>query len=103
VDGVPKAYRQLTFGCGDDTTSSGLVTAHFHTFDVPGVVTLTASATDPNTGKQVSSTLQLTVAGGAGPVSSLTFTGPYVNAVLANSVNFGTAADTILQNGTYSR
>ena len=101
--GIPAAYRNLTFGCEGDSSTSGVVTAHFHAFDVPGVVTLIATATDPNTNRQVSATLQITVAGGTGPVSSLTFTGPFVNAVLANRVNFGTAADSILQNGTYSR
>jgi hypothetical protein len=107
--GVPAAYRRLIFGCETQQGSTsqapttGIVTAHFHAFDVPGTVILTASATDPNTNRSVSANLPITVSGGTGPVTSLTFTGPFVNAVLANRINFGTVADTILQNGTYSR
>lgn len=33
----------------------------------------------------------------------MAFTGPYVNAVLAGQSRFGAAADTLLQNGSYSR
>ncbi|MCP5159369.1 MAG: putative Ig domain-containing protein [Gammaproteobacteria bacterium] len=81
-------------------STSGLATAFFHAFETPGIVTITASAQDPNTGQVVSASIQIEVYNEERPPASITFTGPYVNAVLAGESRFG---DPPIQDGTYSR
>jgi hypothetical protein len=83
--------------------TSGLGTVFFSSSTTPGTATITASAQDPNTGQTVSKSLEITVVGESRPATSMAFTGPYVNAVLAGQSRFGAAADTLLQNGSYSR
>jgi hypothetical protein len=95
---APLAYRRLAF---EDT--SGIVTGHFVASATPGTVQLVASAINPDTNEEITGTVAITINGPSRTVSSLTFTGPFVNAVFARSVNFGTAQGTILQDGTYSR
>ena len=59
---LPSAYRRLVFGDADNSTT-GTVTAHFHSSGTPGTVVLRASAQD-DTGEQVSAELTLTVGPG---------------------------------------
>ncbi|MFO1423081.1 MAG: hypothetical protein U1F70_05420 [Candidatus Competibacteraceae bacterium] len=61
---VDNAYRSLTF---ENTT--GVVTAHFLASSVPGIVVLTATVPDPNTGRTISANLTLQVVGGGGSIS----------------------------------
>ncbi|MCC9000736.1 MAG: hypothetical protein LM522_14815, partial [Candidatus Contendobacter sp.] len=84
-------------------STSGLATAFFQASSTPGTVTITASAQDPNTGQTVSSSIQITVVAEARPATSMTFTGPYVNAVLAGQSRFALPDGTPAQNGAYSR
>lgn len=73
----------------------------------PGNVQLVASTTDPNSGQQVSGTLELEVVQTipiAPAVTSMAFTGPFVNAVLAGQNNLGLQeGENILQDGSYQR
>ncbi len=94
-DGSPKAFRRLAF---EDT--SGVVTAHFTTGTQPGVATIIASTQDPSTGQVVSAQLKINVTTESRPATSLTFAGPYVNAVIAKQSRFGSPP---LLDGTYSR
>ncbi|CDH47361.1 putative Ig domain-containing protein [Candidatus Contendibacter odensensis] len=80
--------------------TSGLSTVFFQASATPGTVTITASAQDPNTKQTVSSSVQITVVGESRPATSIAFTGPYVNAVIAGESRFGTPP---IQNGAYSR
>lgn len=72
----------------------------------PGMVTVTASVEDPTSGRLVSDSLTLEVVEEfPQPVaSSLVFTGPFINAVVAgeSSVDL-TSGETILPNGAYQR
>ncbi|MEN8174295.1 MAG: hypothetical protein ABFS23_00940 [Pseudomonadota bacterium] len=99
-NGLPLAFRQIVFD-----NSSGIETAHFHSSSVPGTVTLTASVIDPVTFRTQTDQLVLTVVQEERPVSSLEFTGPFVNAVIEGVIPplFGTADGIILQDGSYSR
>lgn len=63
-DGNPLPYRQVAF---EDAT--GIVTFHFLASNVPGTVVITASATDPTSGKIISANLTLQVVGGGGGVT----------------------------------
>ncbi len=83
-------------------STSGLATAFFHASSTPGVATITASAQDPNTGQTVSASLQITVVDEQRPPAAITFTGAYVNAVIAGESQFG-GAETPIQDGSYSR
>ncbi|HRD48252.1 MAG TPA: Ig-like domain-containing protein [Candidatus Contendobacter sp.] len=94
-NGSPKAYRRLTF-----EKTSGIVTGHFTTETQTGTATIIASVQDPNTKQVVSASVQITVVAEARPANSITFTGPYVNAVFAGQSRFGTPP---IQNGAYSR
>ncbi len=90
----------ILLGSGFDETGSGQVQFFFTSFSEPGVSTLTASVLDPVSGRTISATAQITVTDIDREVASLTFTGPFVNAVLTGQSSFGIGA---LQNGTYSR
>lgn len=81
-------------------TASGQAQFFFTSLSEPGTATLTASALDPVSGRTIAKSLQITVTRVDRPVASLTFTGPYVDAVLSNVSSFGNVP---LQNGTYSR
>lgn len=94
-DGNPLAFRRLTF-----EETSGIVTAHFTTATLPGTATIVASAQDPNTGQSVSASVKVNITAETRPATAMTFTGPYVNAVIAGQSRFGTPA---IQNGAYSR
>lgn len=80
--------------------AAGTGQAYFHANTSPGVVTITASATDPGTKQVVSASVNITVVGEERPATTLSFTGPYVNAVVAGQQQFGEAQ---LQNGAYTR
>ena len=82
--------------------TSGIATAFFHASSTPGEVTITASAQDPNTGQSVSASVRITVVDEKRPPAAITFTGPYVNAVIAGQSQFG-GAETPILNGSYSR
>lgn len=58
---VPGAYRQVAF-----KDATGIATFHFHADNVAGTVVLTASASDPETGRVVSAALTIKVTGGGG-------------------------------------
>lgn len=84
--------------------TSGVAGLFFVSGNLPGTVTLTATVTDPASKRQVSASMQLQVVGNTQPVSSLTFTGPYVNAVLSGSFSTAlNASDSKLSDGSYSR
>lgn len=88
--------------------SSGIQTMEFISAGSAGTVQLVASAQDPNSGQQVSGTLELEVVQTIpiGPaVTSMTFTGPFVNAVLegANALGLQLGEDLLLQDGSYQR
>lgn len=93
-NGNPLAFRRLVF---EDTT--GIVTGHFLASEVPGTVTLVASATDLN-GITVSASVDVTVEGVERPVASLDFGGAFIDAVLAGMTGFGGGPT---PNGIYSR
>ena len=80
--------------------SSGIATAFFHASETPGTVTITATAQDPNTGQTVSTSLQIQVVAEERPPVTMSFTGPYINAVIAGESRFG---NPLIQNGAYSR
>jgi len=90
-----QGFRSLPL---EDT--SGIATAFFLASSTPGIVTITASAQDPNTGQRVSASIQIEVYNEVRPPAAVTFTGPYVNAVLAGQSRFG---DPLIQDGSYSR
>ena len=75
----------------------------FHASSTPGDVVITASAQDPNTKQTVSASIKIKVVAESRPASALTFTGPYVNAVIAGESRFGDAAGTPIKDGSYSR
>ena len=80
--------------------SSGISTAFFHAFETPGTVIITASAQDPTTQQRVSASIEIEVYNEERPPFAITFTGPYVDAVLAGQSRFG---DPPILDGTYSR
>lgn len=92
-------FTQL-MGATTTKTASGQAQFFFTSLSEPGTATLTASALDPVSGRTISKQLQIEVTRVDRPVASLTFTGPYVDAVLSNITAFGSVP---LQNGTYSR
>lgn len=83
-------------------STSGIATAFFHASSTPGEVTITASAQDPSTSQTVSASVKITVVDEKRPPAAITFTGPYVNAVIAGQSQFG-GAETPILNGSYSR
>ena len=96
-DDLKEGFRSLPI-----EKSSGLGTAFFHATSTPGEVIITASARDPATGQSVSASVKITVVDERRPTAAITFTGAYVNAVLAGQSRFG-GADTPIQDGSYSR
>ncbi len=84
--------------------TTGIAKLFFVSNNLPGTVTITATVSDPASKRQVSASLQLQVVGKTEPVSSLAFTGPYVNAVQAgsSSVGLGTGG-AVLPDGSYRR
>jgi len=80
--------------------TSGIATAFFHASSTPGEVIITASAQDPSTSQVVSASIRITVVDEKRPPAAITFTGPYVNAVLAGVSRFG---EPLIQSGSYSR
>jgi len=80
--------------------SSGISTAFFLASATPGTVVITASAQDPVTQQRVSASIEIEVYNEERPPSSITFGGPFVNAVLAGESRFG---DPPILDGTYSR
>jgi len=94
LDDLTQGFQQIVL----EGTAVGQV--YFHASSTPGTVTITASAQDPNTSQTVSASVNITVVGESRPATSLAFTGPYVNAVLAGESRFG---DPPLQDGSYSR
>jgi hypothetical protein len=84
--------------------TSGLAELFFVSNNKPGTVTLTASVLDPASERLVSATLTLNVVGQTLPVTSLTFTGPFINAVRAGLMATAiTPGEAILQDGSYQR
>ena len=83
--------------------NSGLTQVFFVSNNKPGTVTLTASVEDPASGRLVSATMRLTVVGDTHPVTSLTFTGPFVDAVRAGEFSSGLTQGESLQDGSYRR
>ncbi|MGF1528582.1 MAG: hypothetical protein ACFCBW_17570 [Candidatus Competibacterales bacterium] len=93
-DGSIGQFQSLT-----NVTASGVAQFYFTSDVVPGEVTITASALDDVSGVTISSSETITVLGADRPASSLRFSGPFVEAVIANASSFGAfPAD-----GTYSR
>nr|MBZ4194465.1 Ig domain-containing protein [Candidatus Contendobacter sp.] len=95
LDDLKQGFQQLIV-----IGANGVGQAYFHSNTSPGVVTITASATDPNTKQVISASVNITVVAEERPATTLSFTGPYVNAVLAGVSRFG---EPPLQNGAYSR
>ncbi len=95
LDNLTQGFQRIVLA---DTNGIGQV--YFHAGTKPGTVTITASAQDPNTKQTVSDSVTITIVAEERPAKTLSFTGPYVNAVLAGETRFGTAT---LQNGAYSR
>lgn len=87
--------------------SSGIERMVFLSGGSPGTVSLVASAADPNSNQLVSKRLDLNVVETipiGPPVTSMAFTGPFVNAVLAGENTLGLqAGENILQDGSYQR
>lgn len=83
--------------------SSGIATMFFHASSTPGDVVITASAQDPNTRQTVSASIKIKVVAESRPAAALTFTGSYVNAVIAGESRFGSADGTPIKDGSYSR
>ena len=84
--------------------TSGLAELFFVSNNKPGTVTLTASVQDPASERLVSASMTLTVVGQTLPVTSLNFTGPFVNAVREGFMATAIApGETILQDGSYQR
>ncbi len=95
LDDLQKGFQRIVL---EETDGIGQV--YFHASTTPGTATITASAQDPNTKQTISASTTITVVQEERPAKTLSFTGPYVNAVLAGESRFG---DPPLQNGTYSR
>ncbi|MCG5523588.1 hypothetical protein LRB11_01415 [Ectothiorhodospira haloalkaliphila] len=90
------------------TESDGRARAYFVAGTLAGEARIRVRAdrqdeADPNLG--ASTTRILRVVGEAGPASALEFTGPYIDAIRTNRVQFGPAEGESIdfQNGTYSR
>ncbi|MFZ1830113.1 MAG: putative Ig domain-containing protein [Candidatus Competibacteraceae bacterium] len=96
-DDFTQGFRSLPL-----ESTSGLATAFFHASTTPGEAVITASAQDPGTGQTVSASLKITVVDEKRPAAAITFTGAYVNAVIAGQSRFG-GAETPIQDGSYSR
>lgn len=95
LDDLTQGFQRIVL---EETNGIGQV--YFHAGTMPGTVTITASAQDPDTKQTISANVNITVVGEERPAATITFTGPYVNAVLAGESRFG---DPPLQNGAYSR
>ncbi len=85
-------------------TSGGRAQFFVTSFSTPGVITITASVTDPVSNRVVTGSIQIQVTGegNARPATSLAFTGAYVGAVLANQVFFNEQENPV-SDGSYSR
>ncbi len=81
-------------------TSGGLVRVFFTSFSEPGEATIIASVQDPVSGNNKIAKATIRVTSDQRPVAALTFTGPFVNAILTGATRFG---DGNVQNGAYSR
>ena len=81
-------------------TSGGLVRVFFTSFSEAGEATIIASVQDPVSGNNKIAKATVRVTSDQRPVAALTFTGPFVNAVLTGATRFG---DGNVQNGAYSR
>ena len=95
LDDLTQGFQQVVLA-----GAAGTGQAYFHANTSPGVVTITASATDPDTSQVISASVNITVVGEERPATTLSFTGPYVDAVVAGQQQFGEAQ---LQNGAYTR
>ena len=95
LDNTTDGFQRIVL---EDTDGIGQV--FFHAGTKPGTVTITASAQDPSTNETISASVKITIVAEARPATTVAFTGPYVNAVLAGQSRFG---DPPLQNGAYSR
>lgn len=95
LDNTTDGFQRIVL---EDTDGIGQV--FFHAGTKPGTVTITASAQDPNTGEAISASVNITIIAEERPATTVSFTGPYVNAVLAGQSRFG---DPPLQNGAYNR
>ena len=82
------------------TSGGGFAKFFFTSYSEAGTATLTASVTDPNGGATVNARTTIEIVGEVREVQNLTFTGPYIEALLTGATRFGSAT---LQNGTYSR
>lgn len=91
---------QLRMGTVPTETVSGQAQFFFTTSVTGGTATLTASVANEEDGKVVTGQIHITVVDTTGPVSKLTFTGPYAEAIMTGLFSLG---DTELQDGTYSR
>ncbi len=100
-DADQQAFQRVVLA---DTSGIGVVYFRSNTEatkpDQP--ITITATAQDPNTNQTVSSSVQIQVIAEERRPATMTFTGPYVNAVIAGESRFGTV-ETPIQNGAYSR
>lgn len=95
LDDLTQGFQQLIV-----VGAAGTGQAYFHSNTSPGVVTITASATDPGTSQVISASVNITVVAEERPATTLSFTGPYVDAVVAGQQQFGEAQ---LENGAYTR
>ena len=95
LDNTTQGFQRIVL-----ENTDGIGQVFFHAGTKAGTVTITASAQDPNTGQTVSDSVNITIVQEERPAKSISFTGPYVNAVLAGESRFG---DPALQNGAYSR
>ena len=84
--------------------TDGIAEVFVHATNRPGQITLVAVAFDAASGQSQSAELTITIVGEVLPVTSLTFTGPFVNAVRAGAAF--TAIEpggAIFQDGSYQR
>ena len=84
--------------------TDGIAEVFVHATNRPGQITLVAVVTDSASGQSQRAEITITIVGQVLPITSLTFTGPFVNAVRSGAAFTGIEpGGAIFQDGSYQR